>query len=110
MKTNVIMKRPMGQFEVQQRISDGYFDAAALLYQWNNVPGNTERKMARFFSSEEVKRFMDAVKDFAAAEGISMAAYIILFFVGLNFVFELIANIILSPAIYRLINIRKKSI
>lgn len=63
MKTNVIMKRPMGQFEVQQRISDGYFDAAALLYQWNNVPGNTERKMARFFSSEEVKRFMDALKD-----------------------------------------------
>ncbi len=54
--------------------------------------------------------FIDAVKDFAAAEGISMAAYIILFFVGLNFVFELIANIILSPAIYRLINIRKKSI
>lgn len=27
MKTNQIMKRPMGQFEVLQRASDGYFDA-----------------------------------------------------------------------------------
>ena len=51
--------------------------------------------------------FMDAVKSFALAEGISVGAYLILFFVGLNFVFELLANIIFSPAILRILNIRK---
>ena len=53
--------------------------------------------------------FMDAVKGMATTEGISIGAYLILFFVGLNFVFELLANIILSPAILRIINIRKKN-
>lgn len=52
--------------------------------------------------------FMDTVTSGAAAEGVSVGAYLIVFYVGLNFVFELIANIILSPAIYRLINIKKK--
>ena len=52
--------------------------------------------------------FMDTIKGGAAAEGLSVGAYIILFYVGLNFVFELIANIILSPSIYRLIEFRKK--
>ncbi|MBQ9735627.1 MAG: ECF transporter S component [Clostridia bacterium] len=52
--------------------------------------------------------FLDTVRDFAAAEGISVFAYLILFFVGLNFVFELLTNILLSPAILRVLNIRKK--
>ena len=53
--------------------------------------------------------FMDTVNGGAAAKGMSIGGYIIIFFVGLNFVLELLANIILSPAILRLINIRKKS-
>ena len=53
--------------------------------------------------------FMDTVNAWAVAEGISVFAYFILFFVGLNFVFELITNIVLSPAILRIINIRKKN-
>ena len=52
--------------------------------------------------------FMDAVKAGAAGEGMSVGGYLIVFFVGLNFVFELLSNIILSPAIVRLLNIRKK--
>ena len=44
----------------------------------------------------------------AAAEGMSVGAYLIIAFVGLNFVFELITNIVLSSAILRIINIRKK--
>ena len=52
--------------------------------------------------------FIDAVKAMAVAEGISIFAYLIIFFVGLNFVFELLTNIIVSPAILRIINIRKK--
>ena len=52
--------------------------------------------------------FIDAVQDMAAAQGKSLWAYILIFFIGLNFVFELLANIILSPAILRIINIRNK--
>lgn len=51
--------------------------------------------------------FMDAVGSGAASEGISVGAYLIIFFVGLNFVFELLANILLSPTIVRILNIRK---
>lgn len=52
--------------------------------------------------------FLDAVKAMALAEGVSIFAYLIVFFVGFNFVFELLTNIIVSPAILRIINIRKK--
>lgn len=62
MKTNQIMKRPMGQFEVLQRTQDSYFDANALLTQWNNVKGNPQRAMSRFFDSENVKSFIEALK------------------------------------------------
>ena len=52
--------------------------------------------------------FMDAVSAGAAADGMSVGGYLIVAFVGLNFVFELLVNIILSPAILRIINIGKK--
>lgn len=52
--------------------------------------------------------FMETVNGGAAAEGMSVAAYLIVFFVGLNFVFELLTNIILSPTILRILNIRNK--
>ena len=52
--------------------------------------------------------FMDAVNAGAAAEGMSVGGYLIVFFVGLNFVFELLTNIVLSPAIIRVLNIEKK--
>ncbi len=54
--------------------------------------------------------FMDAVGGGAQAEGISVGAYLIIFFVGLNFVFELIANIVASPAIVRILDIAKKKL
>lgn len=52
--------------------------------------------------------FMDTVRDGAAKNNHSVAAYLIVFFIGLNFVFELITNIVLSPAILRIIRIVKK--
>ncbi|MBR6513968.1 MAG: ECF transporter S component [Clostridia bacterium] len=52
--------------------------------------------------------FMDAVNSGAAEKGMSVGMYLIIVFVGLNFVFELVTNIILSPAIVRLLNIKKK--
>lgn len=63
MKTNLVMKRPMGQFEVLQRTQDSYFDANALLSQWNGVKGNPQRAMSRFFESENVKSFIEALED-----------------------------------------------
>ena len=53
--------------------------------------------------------FLDTVNTMAAGEGMSVAGYLIVFFVGLNFIFELVLNIIVSPAILRIINIKKKS-
>ena len=51
--------------------------------------------------------FIDTVKAGAAGAEMSIGAYLIIFFVGLNFVFELLTNIILSPAIVKLLAIRK---
>ena len=48
MKTNKIMIRPMGQFDVLQRTSDGYFDANVLPSQWNSEKGNPQRAMSRY--------------------------------------------------------------
>ncbi len=53
--------------------------------------------------------FLDAVKDMASAAGSSVFLYMILVFVGWNFVFELLSNILFSPSILRLLNIRKKT-
>ena len=52
--------------------------------------------------------FMDTVSAWAAAEGLPMGAYLITFFVGLNFVFELIINIVVSPAMVRILNVAEK--
>ena len=52
--------------------------------------------------------FQDAVNGGAMEKGLSVGMYLIIFFVGLNFVFELIANIVVSPAIVRILNIAKK--
>ncbi len=53
--------------------------------------------------------FLDAVKEMASAEGTSVFLYMILVFVGWNFIFELLSNILFSPSILRLLNIRKKT-
>jgi len=52
--------------------------------------------------------FMDTVNGGAQSEGVSVFAYLIIFFVGLNFVFELIVNIAVSPAIVKILDIVKK--
>ena len=45
----------------------------------------------------------------ASAGGMSIGALIIVGFVGLNFVFELIFNIVLSPAIARVLDVADKT-
>ena len=53
--------------------------------------------------------FIDTVSAGAAAEGMNLFGYLIVFFVGFNFVFELLVNVILSPAISRIIEIAEKT-
>lgn len=50
--------------------------------------------------------FVDAVNQMAMSSELSVAAYLILFFVGWNFVFEFLINLILSPTILRILNLK----
>ena len=61
MKTNQVLTRKMGDFDVLQRTSDGYFDANALLAQWNSISSHTERKMARFLEASSTKEFIETI-------------------------------------------------
>jgi len=63
MKTNQILTRTMGDYDVIQRTSDSYFDANALLRKWNSNPENAQRKMEAFLESSNTKDFMDALTD-----------------------------------------------
>ena len=52
---------------------------------------------------------MDTITSWAEAAGSpNVGSYIILSFVGINFLIELGVNMVCSPIILRLINIRKK--
>ena len=61
MKTNVTLTRKMGEFDVLQRTSDGYFDGSSLLRQWNSGRGNEQRKMDEFLESKNTREFIDAL-------------------------------------------------
>lgn len=51
--------------------------------------------------------FFDAVKEWAVGEGVSVGAYMIIFLVGFNFIFELLFNVVLAPVAVRLIDMKK---
>ena len=61
MKTSVLMNRQMGDFDVYQRTSDGYFDANALLRQWNSVEENPRREMKKFLDNKNTKEFIEVL-------------------------------------------------
>ena len=52
--------------------------------------------------------FLDSIKYEASQKGISILTVMIVTYVGLNFVFEFIANVVVSPTLFKLVNIRKK--
>lgn len=54
MKTVNVLTRKMGDFNVFQRTSDGYFDANSLLKQWNDNPDNIRRKFSVFIDSQKL--------------------------------------------------------
>lgn len=62
MKTNQVMKRPMGVFSVEQRTKDAMFNATALLRQWNERSGQ-QKQISHFFENENTKEFIDALME-----------------------------------------------
>lgn len=63
MKTVNVLTRKMGDFNVFQRTSDGYFDANSLLKQWNDNPDNTRRRLDDFMNSGRTKEFISALSE-----------------------------------------------
>ena len=53
--------------------------------------------------------FWDFVTSSASAQGKGVLGFIIVSLVSINFVFELLVNIVLSPSILKLLNLTKKS-
>lgn len=62
MKTNQVMTRGMGEFEILQRTKDGMFNATLLLKQWNGK-SVSNRKMDNYFSSEKTKEFIKTIQE-----------------------------------------------
>lgn len=50
MITNQVMKRPMGNFLVEQRTKDSMFNATNLLKQWNEASGE-KKEITKFFDN-----------------------------------------------------------
>lgn len=62
METSVVLSRKMGVFEVTQRTTDGYFDANALLSQWNANSENTKRQMIKFLEQTSTNEFIAEIE------------------------------------------------
>lgn len=60
MKTNQVMIRQMGEFQVEQRTRDGFFNATALLKQWNRSSG-MQKQMIHYTDIEPTKEFLKAL-------------------------------------------------
>jgi len=58
MKTNVVMIRKMGNFDVTQRTKDGFFNATELIKQWNTFSGQ-KKEVSKFFELENTKEFIE---------------------------------------------------
>ena len=62
MITNQVMKRPMGDFLVEQRTKDGMFNATNLLKQWNEASGE-KKEITKFFDNDNTKEFISALME-----------------------------------------------
>lgn len=61
MKTNQIMTRKMGDFDVYQRTKDAYFDASSLMQQWNEHSSGRKKRMDEYLNAKNSKEFMEAL-------------------------------------------------
>lgn len=60
MKTNQIMVRPMGEFNVTQRTKDGFFNATSLLKQWNEKTG-MKKEVTKFLDLESTTELVKVI-------------------------------------------------
>jgi hypothetical protein len=60
MKTNVVMIRPLESYSVEQRTLDGYFNATALLKQWNAV-NDVQKKLDSFLENKATQEFINEI-------------------------------------------------
>lgn len=68
MKSNVVMTRKMGQFEVAQRTIDGMFNATELLKQWNKSTG-MKKELDDFFFNQSTKEFLEILENELSTNG-----------------------------------------
>jgi hypothetical protein len=61
--SNFTLVRKMENFDINQRTSDGMFNASYLLNQWNSVGGNTRRRMDKYLSSSRTQEFIQTIKE-----------------------------------------------
>lgn len=64
MKTNQVMTRPIGQFNVEQRTKDAKFNATALLRQWNDfvekeTKDNLNTDKSKYLKKKDIYQFLD---------------------------------------------------
>lgn len=57
------LTRKMGNYDVLQRTSDGFFDANVLLRQWNANPENTRKQMSNFLDTKKTKDFIQEIEE-----------------------------------------------
>lgn len=60
MKTNQILIRQMGDFDVLQRTCDGMFCATELLKQWNTFSGQ-KKVIGHYFENDATKEFINTI-------------------------------------------------
>ena len=60
MKTNQIMIRQMGEFVVEQRTKDGFFNATGLLRQWNAKSG-AKKEVTKFLDLESTSELVKTI-------------------------------------------------
>ena len=63
MKTNKVMVRPMGSFDVKQRTKDGMFNATELVKRWNLVKTKGRKDVSNFLQNKRVKEFIQALSE-----------------------------------------------
>lgn len=70
------MVRKMGSLNVHQRTKDGYFDANALLTEWNKREGNSRKNMKDFTEKKGTIEYLEVLNDDLAQSEISVMAII----------------------------------
>lgn len=60
MKTNNVILRPMGQFQVSQRTKDGFFNATELLKQWN-ISAKQTKTVNHYLENSKTNEFIEAI-------------------------------------------------